>query len=188
MPLLRLGRGAVRVEPLHLYAVRADGLGLSIDRALCDIVDHRSKVIRFDLHEDISERGPCREIHHPDERGLLAQAHGRAVSMPTREKLAASRIADPLIPNPLTQAFQALGRPGQSVFLGFDSQVRKDISERRAHGFLGFCGPTRCLDANSQHAVPIRRTAFNFLDRSRESDEGILWTCAPWGPGCARSS
>jgi len=101
--------------------------------------------------------------------------------------LTTRRIPDPLIPDPLPQALQALRRPRQPVLLEFDLQIRKEISKGRAHCFLRLRGAARCFDANPQHTVPIRRIAFNFLGHSREVDEGILWTCRPWGPGCARS-
>ena len=187
MPLLRMGRGPVRGGPVHVYPVRSCGLGLAIDRALRDVVDHRGQVVRFDLHHDVPEWGPRGEVHHPDKRGLLVQAHDGAVSPATREKLPSRRIADPLISNPFPEAFETLRRPGQSVLLGLDSQIRKEISKCRGHRFERLRRATCRFDPNPEHISPIRHTAFNFLDLAPEGGEGFLWTSPPWGPGCARS-
>lgn len=163
-----------------MHPVRSCGLGPPIDRALRDIINHRGKVVRFDVHDDVPERGPHREVHDPDKGSLFAQTHRRnLVASATGEKLPACRVADPLIPNPLSKPSEAVRRPGQSASLRFDPQIRKKISKRRRHRFRCLRRTTRSFDPDPKHTVPIRHPAFNFLDQSSEDDEGFFWTSPP---------
>src|SRR5213080_982947 len=61
-------------------------------------------------------------------------------------------------------------------------RASEEISDGGRHRFRRFRRPAGRLDADPEHAVAIRRGAFNFLEGSSRVDEGYLWTCWPWPP------
>src|SRR5213076_80321 len=69
----------------------------------------------------------------------------------------------------------------------FDLGIGEEILDGRGHRFRRFLRAARRLDAHAEHAVAIRRAAFNFLEMSLRVDEGYLWTCWP-GPPDARGT
>jgi len=162
--------------------MRADGLGPSFDRALRHVIDHRGQVVRFDFDDDVSEGAAGGEVHDADRGRLLAEADDRPVPLSAGEELAPGRIANPLCSDPLPETTEIARRPHQDAVANFDLGIGEEILDGRGHRFRRFRRAARRLDADAEHAVAIRRAAFNFLERSPRVDEGYLWTCWPGPP------
>src|SRR5207302_832624 len=89
--------------------------------------------------------------------------------------------------DPLPETTEIARRPHQDAVANFDLGIGEEILDGRGHRFRRFRRAARRLDADAEHAVAIRRGAFNFLGRSLRVDEGYLWTCWP-GPPDARGA
>lgn len=75
----------------------------------------------------------------------------------------------------MAERVEVLRRALEATVLGLDPKVREKFSERRRHQLRGLRRAAPRLDADSDHAAPIRRTALNFLAGSTGCDEGFLW-------------
>ena len=120
--------------------------------ALRDVVDHRGEVVGFNLNTDITQGDRGREIHDADKRCLLAQTHGRPVPPATRQELAPRGIPDPLGPDLLSQAIEAVRDPDDSIRGRLQPQIGEEVPHGAGHFLETLRRTARRFDANAEHA------------------------------------